>query len=1498
MMDPSSPDNGSDDDQVPPSVSSPETNEANESKSTRTGRSGTREWIGNTMRNLRTRSQSPAPSNQPQESERQSRSESRTKLPPARMPSPAALDRSIHNATDGHSKDEIIAYLKKTNAALTEKTAEMELTFMNQCSQLSAQIEEQKEIVKHKKKEIASMSDQTRNMQDAINSREDTIQKLAQDNAFQKQSITDLKNQLFQLQDEREDVEMDRTNAIEEYRKKAERDEKRILSLEKEVTETVSERDHLKSRLSHVLAESDDEKIKSLEINVPQDPAANVNKNQPNSPQKSSGDSVTDEIRQNWKQLEETQEKLRQKESLLHETQSSLATLEHKHKAAVKELEDIQREMKQMKSSELERFREVKLELKSEIAAKKEMEEKMEKIKSNLSESRATVVRLHEGEAIMKNNIKDLETRLQEIDDLKEMVKTRDKTINDLNKRIHTYTSDLAKSETKLQASLSEAKKLKVENDRFKKQLESEKDQVKSMTNKYDSLKCIVQNLEKQTTEFNQANLDAALEKKDARISSLEMELKVYKESVAKDKLSNEMLMEKKTEKIIKLEDEITQLQQERIELVSRYEESIDKLESKLRSAEEGNESSPKQRAFYTSKEKKYEEDIAALETEIADRDAALKDNEREMRLLEKKVLALEQKVRRSKSPTRSALISSFGDSSKIDELRKSIADLTATKSTMSAEITRLKAEIVQMRHSSTNGNPAAGYSSQQLNDYKVKLKERDGAIATLVKSSITQEQQLLALREELAQYKFKHRGSGASAYQNDGDGPSWEEYSRLQQESEVFAGQIIELDEEVENLRQQLAEQMKTSGNSTSMPFAMEQLVSQIQQQKTEKILEAERYEFRINSLNTEIEGERGLRRDLEDEIRILKSKVKNQSRLERLQDELDEVEENNGKLQHEVRELRRKVRTAQLEAEKVPDLEAEVSSLRENFNKMKIHTIRNQADEVIELKSQVQLQKVLEENAQLEVDLNRTEEKYAKLEEDLLMYEQTEQKLEKQLEDCQLSLDEMEMQMQNEVRKERDACEAAMTAKESSELKYRRIIETLKEKSKDLENDIDEQNEIIAALTNEVKRLRSSNMGDSDANDIILALTGEVKKLRSKQLSAESGDNDVIEALSEEVRTLHQALKKKDEELEAREAGSSPRDDMSMELRSLKAENKKLENEVNRLQDALSGNDNENTRIREMKKKIDELKKHVNEAEQGRTQFEKAMISQSERKLSLMQTNKDLTIDSLRKELSACKERNNEMEAELEAKIRSLEIEKSEIEAELEAKMEHKNAKIQSLEQILVAHERMSGSMKEELDQLQSGMETVSVTRRAEVEELQEELMDAQGKAKKYERQIASLKMQIEESKFAYTKEVHRLQNTIRALEDESESPMMRDVALERERRLENEYRHQLKELTVKVNMLQEDNVTLKHDLERGSNKFRSSSNDKWRNSALQEENIKLKQRLREYEGDADSVGASSRRSARIPRSPAHSIRRDSPSQNRRGSRDDISTYTEMTF
>lgn len=293
--------------------------------------------------------------------------------------------------------------------------------------------------------------------------------------------------------------------------------------------------------------------------------------------------------------------------------------------------------------------------------------------------------------------------------------------------------------------------------------------------------------------------------------------------------------------------------------------------------------------------------------------------------------------------------------------------------------------------------------------------------------------------------------------------------------------------------------------------------------------------------------------------------------------------------------------------------------------------------------------------------------------------------------------------------------------------------------------------------------------------------------------------------------------------------------------------------------------------------------------------------MISTYERKLNLMQMNKDLTIDGLRKELSKRKERQKETEGDLLSKIRSLESEKNDIEAELQAKMQHKNAKIQFLEQTLSAHEQVSGHMKDELDQLQNGMETVSVSKRAEVEELQEELMSVQSKATNYERDITSLKMKIEELRLQHRNEVVRLENTISSLESDTQTPMMRDVALERERRLQHDYQQQLKDVMNRVSLLQEENMTLKQKKEKDG-KLRSSNNDKWRNSQLQEENLRLKQRLKEYEGDNDSVRSSSSRrssrtdSSRIPRSPAGSYRRGDANANY--GRDDISTHTEKTF
>ena len=100
------------------------------------------------------------------------------------------------------------------------------------------------------------------------------------------------------------------------------------------------------------------------------------------------------------------------------------------------------------------------------------------------------------------------------------------------------------------------------------------------------------------------------------------------------------------------------------------------------------------------------------------------------------------------------------------------------------------------------------------------------------------------------------------------------------------------------------------------------------------------------LREANAGLEDEIELRRDLENEIKDLKARLKLNSRLTRVQDELELAENSNLRLEQEVREIRRRLRMAQLEAEKVPDLEAQLSSMQSAFTKMKIDSVKHEAN------------------------------------------------------------------------------------------------------------------------------------------------------------------------------------------------------------------------------------------------------------------------------------------------------------------------------------------------------------------------------------------------------------------------------------------------------------------------------------------------------------------------------------------------------------------------
>ena len=155
----------------------------------------------------------------------------------------------------------------------------------------------------------------------------------------------------------------------------------------------------------------------------------------------------------------------------------------------------------------------------------------------------------------------------------------------------------------------------------------------------------------------------------------------------------------------------------------------------------------------------------------------------------------------------------------------------------------------------------------------------------------------------------------------------------------------------------------------------------------------------------------------------------------------------------------------------------------------------------------------------------------------------------------------------------------------------------------------------------------------------------------------------------------------------------------------------------------------------------------------------------------------------------------------------------------------------------------------------------------------------------------------MENEERKLCHRNEVSRLKDQIFTLESDHVTPMMRDVQSQRDTKRILGMTDQMEILKSKVSSLQNENSKLKVKVGGDS---RSSKNDKWRNSALQEQVLYLTQRIRELEGvgDKESVRSSFRDSPRLPRSPTASTSHNNNFIRGDTGNDDISTHTEMTF
>jgi chromosome segregation ATPase len=332
---------------------------------------------------------------------------------------------------------------------------------------------------------------------------------------------------------------------------------------------------------------------------------------------------------------------------------------------------------------------------------------------------------------------------------------------------------------------------------------------------------------------------------------------------------------------------------------------------------------------------------------------------------------------------------------------------------------------------------------------------------------------------------------------------------------------------------------------------------------------------------------------------------------------------------------------------------------------------------------------------------------------------------------------------------------------------------------------------------------------------------------------------------------------------------------EDKTAMIQELEAEVQRLKGAFAENNDLKSLNTDLTTKIKEMIATTDELKKEVTDrrkvspvidsAESLRKELEEAKKSSREtvqayeRQICALTMNKDVTIDTLRKDLANARSRNAEEVARLTNELSKSQAENTELEKQCNKEsIRMRDQRIYALEHTLLAQEKTVDSLRAELDQLQVSMSNAAEQRRQDLHELQLELSEGQSNLQKQSRECIALKARLDDNKIRHDaevnelkKEINRLQSSsdARRIKDLSQMGMMNDVKI----RLE-----QLKETNVE---LKEQNSRLADRLEMASEKVKIIQAEKEAAIEMEEECADLRRQVKELEAQLEnsSGGAS---------------------------------------
>jgi chromosome segregation ATPase len=394
-------------------------------------------------------------------------------------------------------------------------------------------------------------------------------------------------------------------------------------------------------------------------------------------------------------------------------------------------------------------------------------------------------------------------------------------------------------------------------------------------------------------------------------------------------------------------------------------------------------------------------------------------------------------------------------------------------------------------------------------------------------------------------------------------------------------------------------------------------------------------------------------------------------------------------------------------------------------------------------------------------------------------------------------------------------------------------------------LEHSMNDLQQAKEALENEVTSLSQSirNLEQEKSSAVIEcdSLRGDISSLKNE-----------LQCLA----TKHTGLVEKQVGLQEQLASSD------LNKQSLEEENESLKTTVQQLQDknlTLSQKTEEMTKtiqslrgeVESISERIlisDELKSKLDEARQAREASEKSMVETYEKQMTALSTEKDAEIDALQRSLTESRGRTNEEMEEMIMQMKAMEEEASGMQEQYELELQAKDQQIYALEQTLHAQEQIVDSMRAEMDQLQSGMEHATKSRRGEVEEMQQEVMQVEARAMRQEREIVQLKILLDENKLQHKAEVVQLKEALAAATDDSPLKKTLSDLQNNDRMLE--VRERLEQLKARNTALQEENLKLGGRLERAAIQINAFELEKKHAAEIEEENGKIRQQLKQYE------------------------------------------------